>query len=50
MITPARLRSKKPHAPVRQSREQERADDPVQLLQVVLTDAVVDCVLGEERR
>ena len=38
------------HAPVREAGEQEHADDPPQLLQVVLADAVVDCVLREQRR
>ena len=37
------------HRPVEQSRQHERADDPPELAEVVLADAVVDCVLRKER-
>ena len=38
------------HAPAQQPEEQEGADDPPELGEVVLADPVVDRVLGEERR
>jgi hypothetical protein len=38
------------HRPVEQAGEEERADDPPELSEVVLADAVVECVLREERR
>ena len=38
------------HAPAQEAEEQEGADDPPELAQVVLADAVVDGVLGEQRR
>ena len=38
------------HAPAQEAEEQEGADDPPELAEVVLADPVVDRVLGEERR
>jgi hypothetical protein len=38
------------HAPVRESREQEGADDHPERAEIVVRDAVVDRVLGQKRR